>query len=617
MTTYYVKKTGLDTNPGTNAEPWLTIQKFADVCAAGDTCIVSAGTYRETVTLATSGTSGSRITIQAAAGETVIVSGCDLVTGWTLDSGAIYKKAFGALTNLGPRNTRHDYGDNQMFEDGIMLTAARFPKNNDHFAIVQTDMSYAIGAGSGYAATNYTIIDTVNLTQASDYWVGASCCLTYNQRYCSETGYVTAFNGDTDTLTVKEDTTDSSGDSLTTYGRYYLFGHKNALTQAGEWCLHTDATLYVWCTDGAAPSTHTMEIKQRTAGLAINASYVTVSNIQVFGCDIVLSADSSYCILTGITGKYVSHYGVLQYGNVHDGQYGRETSGIQMKGTQHQIIDSTISWSAGHGIALLGDHCTASGCTVHHVNYMGTECAGIDLGLRWSHDNTASDCTVYTTKRAGINCWSVNGKVLDCDIYDSVCTEWCWDSGAIYGNCSCGVEIARNHIHDPHTDYPNGIYFDGVTADCFVHDNLIEEGMNADNAILFIGTTRAVVINNTVLEEIFMQCHSSDVYPLKRTSEGNRILNNLCSLVTVWIDAVPDTFEAAEGIESNNYEFSGLSEEQKKALFTDYDADDFTLSATSAALDYGVYAAATSTDLSGNSRVGSAAVDAGCYERQG
>jgi hypothetical protein len=43
--TYYVAKTGLDSNPGTSTSPFLTIQKCVNTMVAGDTCLVGNGTY--------------------------------------------------------------------------------------------------------------------------------------------------------------------------------------------------------------------------------------------------------------------------------------------------------------------------------------------------------------------------------------------------------------------------------------------------------------------------------------------------------------------------------------------------------------------------------------------
>ena len=54
---YYVATTGNDSNPGTSALPWLTIQKAANTVKAGDTVIVRPGTYTGQVTVANSGSS--------------------------------------------------------------------------------------------------------------------------------------------------------------------------------------------------------------------------------------------------------------------------------------------------------------------------------------------------------------------------------------------------------------------------------------------------------------------------------------------------------------------------------------------------------------------------------
>jgi hypothetical protein len=62
MTTYYVRKSGNDSNGGTDpdTDAWLTIDKAANTVAAADTVYVGAGVYRELVTMDTPGSSGSQ-----------------------------------------------------------------------------------------------------------------------------------------------------------------------------------------------------------------------------------------------------------------------------------------------------------------------------------------------------------------------------------------------------------------------------------------------------------------------------------------------------------------------------------------------------------------------------
>jgi len=66
--TYYVRTDGSDANGGTSNTPggaWLTIQKAADTMVAGDTVLVQAGTYAETVSPLNGGAAGNPITYQA------------------------------------------------------------------------------------------------------------------------------------------------------------------------------------------------------------------------------------------------------------------------------------------------------------------------------------------------------------------------------------------------------------------------------------------------------------------------------------------------------------------------------------------------------------------------
>lgn len=60
--TYYVATTGSDSNPGTESQPWLTIQKAANTMTAGDTVYVQNGVYNERVESKAHGSPASPIT---------------------------------------------------------------------------------------------------------------------------------------------------------------------------------------------------------------------------------------------------------------------------------------------------------------------------------------------------------------------------------------------------------------------------------------------------------------------------------------------------------------------------------------------------------------------------
>jgi len=61
---YYVSTSGSDANPGTESQPFRTIQKAVDTVGAGDTIYVNAGTYSEAVTITKSGNPSNYITTE-------------------------------------------------------------------------------------------------------------------------------------------------------------------------------------------------------------------------------------------------------------------------------------------------------------------------------------------------------------------------------------------------------------------------------------------------------------------------------------------------------------------------------------------------------------------------
>ena len=80
---FHVATGGSDTNPGTLAAPFRTIQHAADLAQPGDVITVHKGTYRERINPSRGGKSDrKRIVYQAAPGERVEIAGSEVVTNW-------------------------------------------------------------------------------------------------------------------------------------------------------------------------------------------------------------------------------------------------------------------------------------------------------------------------------------------------------------------------------------------------------------------------------------------------------------------------------------------------------------------------------------------------------
>src|SRR3954447_3394351 len=88
----HVAKTGSDVADGSEASPFLTVNRAAAVAEPGDTVVVHAGEYREWVMPRRGGLSDRRrITYEAAAGEHVVIKGSERVTGWEPDGGGVWR----------------------------------------------------------------------------------------------------------------------------------------------------------------------------------------------------------------------------------------------------------------------------------------------------------------------------------------------------------------------------------------------------------------------------------------------------------------------------------------------------------------------------------------------
>jgi hypothetical protein len=142
-TTYYVAKNGLDSNPGTLAQPWLTIQKAISTMVAGDTTYVRAGTYAEMVTAKRSGKLDNYITLKAYQNENVAID----ATGY----------------NYGFQFCEYNYWNIEGFEIyGATWYGAR-SVNNNHIILKDLYIHDTIGSGIFAQKSSNLIIDGCEL----------------------------------------------------------------------------------------------------------------------------------------------------------------------------------------------------------------------------------------------------------------------------------------------------------------------------------------------------------------------------------------------------------------------------------------------------------------------
>ncbi len=94
--TYYVDNNSAkadDNGPGTNARPFRTINKAAQVLQPGERVVIASGTYRECVRPMRGGTGPAQmISYEAAPGAKVLIKGSEVLKdGWQQESVSMFR----------------------------------------------------------------------------------------------------------------------------------------------------------------------------------------------------------------------------------------------------------------------------------------------------------------------------------------------------------------------------------------------------------------------------------------------------------------------------------------------------------------------------------------------
>jgi hypothetical protein len=104
---FYVATTGNDSNPGTQATPWRTIQHAADTARAGSTVYVRGGVYEELVSINASGNaSDGFITFRSYPGETAVIDAAHFTPTTRTGVVTIQNKSYVRIEGFEIRNFR-------------------------------------------------------------------------------------------------------------------------------------------------------------------------------------------------------------------------------------------------------------------------------------------------------------------------------------------------------------------------------------------------------------------------------------------------------------------------------------------------------------------------------
>lgn len=456
-TTYFVSPLGADAGPGTLAQPFKTIQDAANVAGSGDAVAIEAGTYRETIRPAHAG-----VTFANYNGQAVIVSGANLLTGWSAAGGSVYKASM--PVDLGE-------GSNQVFVDGQMIGEARWPNSGPDLS--RPDKATVGGYSNG-------VLYDQSITQGNGYWKGATITITPGQGWVAYTGVVN--NSGPGWLQVWLPAL-GQYEQPVAGNNYFLSGTYQALGAPGQWYRDPSGNLYLWDPNGDNPAAHRVEVKARQDAFDLSGiSGTTIEGINLFASTIHTDGGSFNTVINGISAEYLTQGNNL-WGN---GWWPTGMDGIELNGNGSILENSTFAFSAGDGVYVGGAYVRVTNNLIHDVDYSGVDAAGIRVygaGAELDHN------TIYNAGRDGINLQASPVQVLSNVIHDFVLQTY--DGGGIYVNHSNGQgsPIAYNTVYNAQKNLAlgygaTGIMLDTDSSNFVVHDNVtanVDAGFKANN----------------------------------------------------------------------------------------------------------------------------------------
>ncbi len=470
----YVAKNGDDSNPGTMESPYLTISMAASVAEAGDVVYIREGTYEETLTPANSGTAGNPIIFQSYPGEKVIISAMEALSGWTQDSGSIYKTTI-TFNSLGQENF--------VVNDQTPLNLARWPNKTTDDPFILNSIRNTGGSGEDVINGAYlteSTIPGIDWTGGALWFYGdrpGSGWTAWKRSITSSSSGRVNFNFTTGGSEVWVRTAHPPAD----LGDFFLEGVKAALDYENEWYYDNPTkTLFVQLPGGGAPEDGKVHMRRRLETINLkDKKYIEIRNLAVYGGNINMEDSSTWQVNGNNRTTNNIIYGVSAfYGNHTQGVVNGARTGkaaIKLQGSNNTIEKCEIAFNSGAGIDARGNNQIITNNYIHDFDFLA--CYDGPLVVRGINNSLVSNNTIFNGGRDAIQYFGETNDISFNDVSKS--NRLADDCGLFYtvGPRTTVTEIHHNWFHD--TDSPGtkskaaGIYLDNDATNYLVHHNVV------------------------------------------------------------------------------------------------------------------------------------------------
>ncbi|MEI7729166.1 MAG: DNRLRE domain-containing protein [Verrucomicrobiota bacterium] len=444
---YYVDaKNGLDSNQGTLALPFRTIARASSQLKPGDTCILRAGTYRETLVPTASGEAGRPISYKPYQQEKVILSALDPVTGWQPDKDGVYKAT-------APKGTR----DSLLLVDGQRAIEARWPKAQGSFLEALRAEVEAVSNSGAVEKGMDTIADSRLPDHKPANWLqeGKIWYLQWYNGWWAEKGKIRSFDPVKKTITLEKMILSSDRKPNPHYKFTYVVSGTRALLDAdNEWVYEAKTKqIFYRASGGVNPSSLQIEVSSRQSVVDLSGKkFIVIQNIEGQGGNVMMNETTTDCRLQGMKLLY--------------------QEGSKMNGKRNEIRDSELAFSKSRAMLVIGgERNRVVNNYFHHLSEEGCAIAVLMSGNE--------QLFAYNTmEKSGDRMLGIN------TVHSQIVHNFFRDASFLARDSNClgagmsdgeGTEIAYNQCMTDYRRllYINGIYLDNAAAGFIVHHNVI------------------------------------------------------------------------------------------------------------------------------------------------